>query len=78
MSSNSPFQAAEIVRARIPADFKPRVAMILGSGLGVLAEQMTDAVTISFNELPGFPISTCTATPANWWWVPWRACRWCA
>ncbi len=58
MSSNSPFQAAEIVRARIPADFKPRVAMILGSGLGVLAEQMTDAVTISFNELPGFPIST--------------------
>ncbi|HEX7983605.1 MAG TPA: xanthosine phosphorylase [Duganella sp.] len=58
MSNNSPFQAAEIVRARIPAGFKPRVAMILGSGLGVLAEQMTDAVTISFNELPGFPIST--------------------
>jgi xanthosine phosphorylase len=58
MSNNSPFQAAEIIRARIPADLKPRVAMILGSGLGVLAEQMTDAVTISFNELPGFPIST--------------------
>ena len=58
MSSNSPFQAAEIVRARIPADFKPRVAMILGSGLGVLAEQMSDAVTIGFDELPGFPIST--------------------
>jgi xanthosine phosphorylase len=58
MSNNSPFQAAEIIRARIPANFKPRVAMILGSGLGVLAEQMTDAVTISFNELPGFPIST--------------------
>lgn len=32
--------------------------MILGSGLGVLAEQMTDAVTISFEDLPGFPIST--------------------
>jgi xanthosine phosphorylase len=32
--------------------------MILGSGLGVLAEQMADAVTISFDELPGFPIST--------------------
>jgi len=58
MSNNSPFQAADIIRARIPAGFKPRVAMILGSGLGVLAEQMTDAVTISFNELPGFPIST--------------------
>src|SRR4051812_42580702 len=58
MSNNSPFQAAAIVRARIPVDFKPRVAMILGSGLGVLAEQMSDAVTISFDELPGFPIST--------------------
>ena len=58
MSNNSPFQAAAIIRARMPADFAPRVAMILGSGLGVLAEQMTDAVTISFDELPGFPIST--------------------
>lgn len=58
MSSNTPFQAAAIIRARMPADFQPRVAMILGSGLGVLAEQMTDAVSISFDELPGFPIST--------------------
>lgn len=58
MSSNTPFQAAAIIRARMPANFQPRVAMILGSGLGVLAEQMTDSVSISFDELPGFPIST--------------------
>jgi len=58
MSNNSPFQAAAIVRSRMPASFQPRLAMILGSGLGVLAEQMTDAVTIGFDELPGFPIST--------------------
>lgn len=58
MSNNAPFHAAEIIRARAPENFKPRVAMILGSGLGVLAEQMTDAVSISFDELPGFPIST--------------------
>ena len=58
MSNNSPFQAAAIVRSRMPANFQPRLAMILGSGLGVLAEQMTDAVTIGFDELPGFPIST--------------------
>ena len=57
MSTNTPFEAADIIRARKPA-FAPRVAMILGSGLGVLAEQMTDAVSISFDELPGFPIST--------------------
>jgi xanthosine phosphorylase len=42
----------------MPANFAPRAALILGSGLGVLAEQMTDAVTIGFDELPGFPIST--------------------
>ncbi|MEN3277420.1 MAG: purine-nucleoside phosphorylase [Massilia sp.] len=57
MSSNTPFEAADIIRARKPG-FEPRVAMILGSGLGVLAEQMTDAVSISYSELPGFPIST--------------------
>lgn len=57
MSNNTPFEAADIIRARKPG-FKPRVAMILGSGLGVLAEQMSDAVSIGFDELPGFPIST--------------------
>jgi xanthosine phosphorylase len=56
--SNTPFQAAAIIRARMPANFEPRAALILGSGLGVLAEQMTDAVAIGFDELPGFPIST--------------------
>ena len=57
MVNNTPFEAADLIRSRKPG-FEPRVAMILGSGLGVLAEQMTDAVTIGFDELPGFPIST--------------------
>ncbi len=57
MSSNTPFEAADVIRARKPG-FEPRVAMILGSGLGVLAEQMLDAVSISYADLPGFPIST--------------------
>ncbi len=57
MFSNSPFEAAEVIKARKPG-FAPRVALILGSGLGVLAEQMTDTVSISYADLPGFPIST--------------------
>ena len=57
MSNNTPFEAADLIRARKPG-FAPRVAMILGSGLGVLAEQMSDPVSIGFDELPGFPIST--------------------
>lgn len=55
--SNTPFEAADVIRARKPG-FTPRVALILGSGLGVLAEQMEDAVSISYADLPGFPIST--------------------
>ncbi|MGF6274081.1 xanthosine phosphorylase [Massilia sp. UYP11] len=57
MSSNTPFEAADVIRARKPG-FTPRVALILGSGLGVLAEQLVDAVSISYADLPGFPIST--------------------
>lgn len=34
------------------------MAFILGSGLGVLAEQIEDAVAISYEKLPGFPVST--------------------
>ena len=35
----------------------PRVAMILGSGLGALADELQDAVRIPYEELPGFPVS---------------------
>ena len=55
--TDHPFQAAAAVRAHCPG-FVPRIALILGSGLGVLAEQMTDAVAIPYADLPGFPIST--------------------
>ena len=57
MSNLTPFEAADVIKARAPG-FTPRVALILGSGLGVLAEQMQDAVSIGYDELPGFPIST--------------------
>ncbi|RLM49046.1 purine-nucleoside phosphorylase, partial [Halobellus sp. Atlit-31R] len=51
MFSNTPFEAAEVIKARKPG-FAPRAALILGSGLGVLAEQMLDAVSISYADLP--------------------------
>src|SRR5690606_10500439 len=55
--SSHPFTCADIIRARKP-DFTPRVAFILGSGLGALADQIVDAVAISYDKLPGFPVST--------------------
>jgi len=56
-ASNSPFEAVDILRQRIPG-FQPRVAIVLGSGLGALADQINDAVTIAYRDLPGFPVST--------------------
>ncbi len=37
---------------------RPRVGMILGSGLGPLAESVNDAVRIPVETVPGWPVST--------------------
>jgi xanthosine phosphorylase len=34
---------------------RPRVGVVLGSGLGVVADAVEDAVTLDYEELPGFP-----------------------
>jgi purine-nucleoside phosphorylase len=39
-------------------DFKPRVALILGSGLGNYAEQIDIKCEISYSDIQGFPVST--------------------
>ncbi len=52
--------AAEYIRKRAPEAGVPLsdTAIVLGSGLGFLAEQMEACVRISYAEIPGFPIST--------------------
>lgn len=37
---------------------QPEVAIVLGSGLGHLAERVADAVHISYDRIPGFPLPT--------------------
>lgn len=37
---------------------RPVWGLVLGSGLGVLAEDLTDAVRIPYEDIPGFPRST--------------------
>jgi purine-nucleoside phosphorylase len=37
---------------------RPRVAIVLGSGLGYLADRFTDAVRIGYRDIPGFPEPT--------------------
>jgi xanthosine phosphorylase len=50
--SGDPYAAAEIIRRHAP-----RAGLILGSGLAALAERIEDAVSIPYEELPGFPVS---------------------
>ncbi len=46
----------EFVRKK--TDFQPRVALVLGSGLGDLADQIQVVSSIDYSEIEGFPQST--------------------
>lgn len=37
---------------------KPQIGLILGSGLGVLADEIENPVRISYSDIPNFPVST--------------------
>ena len=49
-------QAAALIRGR--CSHAPTTALVLGSGLGGFAEQLSDAVVIPYGEIPHFPCST--------------------
>ena len=48
-------EAAALVIARRAGAFAPRLGIVLGSGLGGLADALEDAIAIPYGELPGFP-----------------------
>ncbi|ELQ5997824.1 xanthosine phosphorylase [Cronobacter dublinensis] len=57
ITNDNPYKAVEILNAAKPG-FKPRIAFILGSGLGALADKLDNKAVISYEKLPGFPVST--------------------
>ncbi len=48
--------AYEFVRSRVRR--RPRIAVVLGSGLGAFAEELEQRVEIPYGEIPGWPLST--------------------
>lgn len=56
-------RAADVIRARVQKQTgkpmaTPVCAIVLGSGLGGLAERIENATRISFGDVPGFPAAT--------------------
>lgn len=49
-------QAADFIKNKI--DIKPEIGIILGSGLGSLAEHVETPKIIEYKDIPNFPVST--------------------
>jgi xanthosine phosphorylase len=49
-------EAAAVLRER--SGVSPRVGVVLGSGLGAVADAVSDATVVDYSELPGFPRPT--------------------
>ncbi len=49
-------QAAHFLRAR--TELRPRLAIVLGSGLGEFADAVEDSIAVPYAEIPHFPQST--------------------
>ncbi|MDQ2085497.1 purine-nucleoside phosphorylase [Herbivorax sp. ANBcel31] len=49
-------EAGEYIKKKIGRE--PQIAIILGSGLGPLVNEIKDTVEIDYNDIPGFPVTT--------------------
>lgn len=56
--------AAEYIAQKLGGR-KPVVGIVLGSGLGKLAEAIEDKTIIPYREIPGFPVSTAVGHKGN-------------
>ena len=54
--AHDPQQAADVIGAKAPG-FQPHFGLVLGTGIGALAEAIENPAIIDYGELPGFPRS---------------------
>ncbi|MGM9740499.1 MAG: purine-nucleoside phosphorylase [Candidatus Cryptobacteroides sp.] len=57
-------KAADYVRSQLQGR-QPVVGIVLGSGLGKLAEKISDPIVIPYRTIPGFPVSTAIGHKGN-------------
>jgi purine-nucleoside phosphorylase len=60
MSSNDLFSRADSAAQFLLSQTKvrPKIGLVLGSGLGAFADQLTDATRVTYSQIPSFPQST--------------------
>ncbi|MCY3976788.1 MAG: purine-nucleoside phosphorylase [Chloroflexi bacterium] len=56
-------QAAEQVASRTP--MRPTIGLVLGSGLGKLADTLQNRVVVPYTDIPGWPVSTVEGHQGN-------------
>lgn len=49
-------ESSDYIKSKI--DIIPEIGLILGSGLGVLADEIENPVAIPYHDIPNFPVST--------------------
>ncbi|MGP1621932.1 MAG: purine-nucleoside phosphorylase [Candidatus Cryptobacteroides sp.] len=61
------YNAANYVKAILEkAKLSPKVGIVLGSGLGKLAEKISNPITVPYKDIPGFPVSTAIGHKGNY------------
>ena len=58
------YNAADCLRDLL-GDRQPEIGIVLGSGLGKLADQILDPLVIPYKKVPGFPVSTAIGHKGN-------------
>lgn len=54
MTTDYPLEAAKHIQAQLPENFSPKTAIVLGSGLGPLVDEMEVVARFPYQDLPGF------------------------
>ncbi|MCB5230296.1 MAG: purine-nucleoside phosphorylase [Candidatus Cloacimonas sp.] len=61
---NAVIEAAKYVKEK-SAGFKPKIGIILGTGLSSFTDNLNDTITINYKEIPNFPVSTAPSHKGN-------------
>ena len=56
--------AADYIAAKLEGK-RPFAGIVLGSGLGKLADKIENQIVIPYREIPGFPVSTAVGHKGN-------------